>query len=218
MATPKIREQSSEKPQADNTRSTQSFALPDSIPERWLTQIRTGMKADRPSMLWALLGSSVLGAVIAAGTSIGTAYFTIKASYNLEVEKSRLEQERLTNKIAFESARKLTANLNDVLQSFDAFAAYLDIAQKENKLKDLEVQANLDRQAKQIGAKVYELGGMKSDPSLNQVPWESIDMTTGPIILAVQTAKKDPASFGNSKKSLHDALQRTIASLHLTIQ
>ena len=149
--------------------------LPTAVPDTWLTQIRDAVKADRPSVIWALLGSSVLAALIGAGSSISTAYVTMKASGELEIKKSQLEQSRVEDKATVDSYNGLDKSLNDLRQEFDGVVTLAQIAQSKQGKNGKLPTINLNSQFEHLGVDVGAVLAFKEDPHIDQRVWNKID-------------------------------------------
>jgi hypothetical protein len=188
-------------------------ALPESIPERWLAQIRDAVKADQPSVVWTLLGSSVLGAVIAAGSSFGTSYINSRASVELEIKKSQLEEARIANKAKFDSYKMLDQNLNDLLSAFSGLTTLMEIARKNNQLGQKDVTASFRSQINGLGVKEGILIDMKSDPNIEPDLWTEIDKPITSITTAMRAADSDLASFLQNTDSIKNQLTDAIKAV-----
>ncbi len=170
---------------------TAVFVLPDSIPDGWVTQIREAVKSDRPSVVWSLMGSSVLGAVIAAGSAFGTAYINSRANIQSEVERESraAAKEKLTSYVA------LDQNLNDFRDSYNGLITLVKSYQSKQQLKDKDTIAFVRTQLNNLGVKERVLIDVKRDVNIDQGVIEAIDKPIASITGAMVAADADLGNF-----------------------
>jgi len=176
--------------------------LPHDIPEHWLSQIREAVKADHPSTLWNLLGSAVLAALIGAGSAIGTAYVTIKASEDLEVKKSQLELSRSETSATLRSYNSLDKSLSELREKYDGIASLIRIAGADNQLAKPKNASNVRSQISKLGEKLGEVIQLKSDSHIDPRVWIEVNKPIQELTVAIEASNSDLASFATQSQSI----------------
>lgn len=95
---------------------TDPNTLPDKIPETWLAQLREVVKQDaRKALVWTILGSSVVAAVVTAGANLYLE--SVKAGNAAEIEKYKACLD--SKKEDLKESRVLYSTLSEHFRTFE---------------------------------------------------------------------------------------------------
>src|SRR5271170_1730355 len=179
--------------------------LPSSIPVAWLSEITDAVEADRPSMLITLLGSSLLSAVIAAGTAFGTAYFTIKANGDLEIRKAELAARQDELKESMTAYDRLDEKLSQLLIQLKGVSQLIQITQVRHR-----PSANIRSELQSLGVSEGTILALKTDSHFPAQIWQTIDPPLGELALAINEANSDLAKLHAADPKIENDLTLAI--------
>lgn len=186
-------------------------SLPNNIPPPWLLEIRTAVKADSASPLWTLLGSAVLAALIAAGSSILTAWVTIRANENLEVRKTQLEISRAEISESLRSHDTLDRRLSELQESYAGVASLIHIAGPA--LKNRKDATRIRSEISKVGEKEGEIIALRTDFHIDQDTWTIVNKAVNEVTNAIQDSNSDEAAFALHAASINSDLDEAIRAV-----
>jgi hypothetical protein len=186
---------------ARNSDAATSLLLPDSIPERWLCQIRESVTADRPNLLWSILGNSAVAALIAAAASISATFITIKGQGDVEIKKAQIAFKEEETKAARSAYNHLDQNLRVLLQGFDGVATLIDIDRKNHQLNSSSSRG-FNAEFARLGILEGGIIEMKTDPHIDPKVWEQVDKPLNEITNAISITEPSYTAFSSKVKSI----------------
>ncbi len=200
-------------PPANNAVGEPQTLISDSIPPRWLEQIREAVKADRPSLVWALLGSSVLAALIGAGASMGATYLTIKASGDLEIKKVQLAARQSEINATLASYDQLDSKLGQLLEQFRGVATLVQIERSNHAPAKRNRAADFRSKFEQLGVAEGAILALKTDSHLDPKVWDKVDKSLTEIASAISNTDSDLAAFSAAADSIEADLTDALSEV-----
>ncbi len=141
-------------------------------------------------MLITLLGSSLLSAVIAAGTAFGTAYFTIKANGDLEIRKAELAARQDELKESMTAYDRLDEKTQPTPYSIEGVSQLIQITQAHHR-----PSANIRSELQSLGVSEGTILALKADSHFPAQIWQVVDPPLGELAYAIHNADSDLGKF-----------------------
>jgi hypothetical protein len=123
------------------------------------------VKSEKPRLWLAILNSSIIAAVIAAGASYWALERNITASKELETIKSRLELEKDNARSTIATYNRLSQNLNTFAERLEGFADFVEISERDKSTP--ERAAHIQRELRSVGLSEQGLNDARNDSALN---------------------------------------------------
>lgn len=190
--------------------------LPADIPSGWLDKIKEAVKADRPSLFWTLLGSSVLAALIASGFSLGATFLTIQSAGNLEIMKIQLAARQAQTDAAVASYDQLDARLSQLLQKFQGVATLVEIARSNHALKNRKDAVSIKSQLGQLGVAEETIIVLQTDARIDPGLWVEIQTPLQKMAAAASDTDPNLANFSASEAAIEADLTEAIKAVRRT--
>lgn len=159
--------------------------LPE-LPDSWLNKIK---EATKPNLLGTILGSSLLAALIAFGSSILTAYITNRGQQQVEEQKVKQDAK---NKVA-----NAYVQLLDKLSGLDmAVEGYYDFSHITHD------KAALNAQLDNVGLAQAALIGAEKNTALNDKVRAEVDRVLSDLTPVIADARSHPETAVSQLKPL----------------
>jgi hypothetical protein len=185
--------------------SRSQLQLPE-IPDSWLCKIK---EATKPDLLATILGSSLLVAVIAVGSSALTSYMTNRGAEKLEKVKLQLQAESDQVKKRVQAYNSLAHDLDSLVSMLDAYLRMSEIAAKVPS--SAVSTSSLLAQRNKIGLAEKEvLAAEKNVASFDNVLPAEVDTCLERLSLALATTGNHPKGLA-SLKLLLDQLKQLVS-------
>jgi hypothetical protein len=155
-------------------------ALPPNLPPDWLADIK---KAVRPSILLALLGSSVVASLI---TVVGGIYQQ-RTQFKIETERARSAEYREAYKTLYGRVRNLQAEMDNLTGTADVLLRY-----RRNVAVQRDVQASIKKVAEQMAGVFRASRDPKIGPGIAQRVARILD----PLSVRLSAAQKAKNNLG----------------------
>jgi hypothetical protein len=171
--------------------------LPE-IPDSWLRKIKD---ATNPSLMSAVLGSSLLASFIAMGSAALTSYMTNRGNEKLEKVKLQLQAESDQVKKRIQAYNTLARDLNSLASTLDAYLRISEIAGKAQS--DIVSASDLQAQHAKVGLAEKEVLAAQRDivPYDSVLPGE-INACLEKLSLALAATEKNPKAAASLKPVL----------------
>jgi hypothetical protein len=182
--------------------------LPE-IPDSWLRKIK---EASKPDLVSAILGSSLLAAVIAMGSAALTSYMTNRGAEKLEKVKLQLQAESDQVKKRVQAYNALARNLESLASALDAYLRMSEIAAKapSGVVSASDLLAQRDR----VGLAEKEvLAAEKDIAHYDSALPSDVDACFEKLSLALAATEKNP-KVAASLKPVLDQLKELVSRVN----
>jgi hypothetical protein len=195
-------------PPAQSEVATEATAtLPDSMPEKWLAQIKSALS---PSWWAAIAGSSVLAAAISSGVSLYVAAKSNEANRQLEQLKSGLELQKESARARIAAYTRLAEALSDLATKLEGFENFLEIAQRSSISSG--TNERIQEQLQAIGISERAVVTARNDPILSKSETagavnDSLSKLT-PILMSKEHAAGSLSDIRSSITTIRELIAR----------
>lgn len=191
--------------------SSSRLSLPD-IPESWLAKIK---EATKPDLVSAVLGSSLLAAIIAMASATLTSYMTNRGAEKLEQTKLELQSKSDQVKKRIRAYSILAQNLDSLASALDAYLRMSQIAAKAPR--DAVSSLSLSAQHNKVGLAEKEVLAAEKDVSgYDKALPSEVDACLAKLSLALAATQVNPRA-SSSLNPVLDELRQLASSVNVEL-